>query len=181
VRTASAVALLCLVFSGLMLAQVPQQQVAAPTPQQQMMGYFAGDWTITGTAKISPNSPSAPLTGTEHAEWLPGGSFVEIHSVMKGPMGDIHSTRMLEYNALDKVFTYNAYNSLGQHTMAVGTVEGKTWVWNTEEKLNGVITKGRYTVTFISADAYSFKSEVPKPSGGWVTVMEGKAVRTAGQ
>ena len=59
---------------------------------------------------------------------------------------------MMEYNALDKVYTYNEYNSLGEHVMAVGTVQGNTWVWNTEEKLNGVVTKGRYTVTFVIAE-----------------------------
>jgi hypothetical protein len=85
---------------------------------------------------------------------------------------------MMEYNVNDKVYTYNAYNSLGEHTMAIGTVQGDTWVWNAEEKMNSVITKGRYTVTFISPDAYSFKFAVPQPGGKWATVMEGKATRT---
>jgi hypothetical protein len=172
----------CLLAAGFARAQAPQQMSAPaqqqPTRQQQMMNYFAGDWKLVGTAKISPNTPGSPFTSTEHAEWLPGGFFLEIHSVMKGPLGDVHGTRMMEYNANDKVYTYNAYNSLGEHTMAIGTVQGDTWVWNAEEKINGVITKGRYTVTFISPDTYSFKSEVPQPGGKWATIMEGKATRT---
>lgn len=177
VRSISAVAAFCFILSAGMMAQAPQT-TPTPTPQQQMMGYFAGDWKLSGTVKISPNSPGAPFTSTEHAEWVPGGFFLETHSVMHGPLGDVHGTRMMEYNSLKKVYTYNAYNSLGEHVMAEGTVEGKTWVWNAEEKMNGVITPGRYTVTFISPDSYGFKSEVPKPGGGWATVMEGKATRS---
>jgi hypothetical protein len=174
-----AVITICLLGGAFVSAQTPQEAPAQqqPTQQQQIMNYFAGDWKLAGTSKISPNTPAVPFTSTEHAEWLPGGFFLEIHSVMKGPMGNVHGTRMMEYNALQKVYTYNAYNSLGEHTMAEGTVQGDTWVWNAEEKLNGVVTKGRYTVTFLSPNSYTFKSEVPQAGGKWATVMEGKATR----
>jgi len=66
-----------------------------------MMNYFAGDWKLTGTTKISPSTPGSPFTSTEHGEWVPGGFFLEIHSVMKGPLGDVHGVRMMEYNAAD--------------------------------------------------------------------------------
>ena len=188
VRGISAAVTLCFICGPVAMAQTPQatqgqsspaaQAASMPTQQQQMMGYFAGDWKLAGTVKISPNSPGTPFTSTEHAEWVPGGFFLETHSSMKGPMGDVRGTRMMEYNAADKVYTYNAYNRLGEHVMAIGNVQGSTWVWNAEEKMNGVITKGRYTVTFISPDSYGFKSEVAKPGGGWAVVMEGKATRS---
>jgi hypothetical protein len=178
VRGLGATITVVLLATVLGLAQTPPQQApAAPTQQQQIMNYFAGDWKLAGTEKISPKGAGAPFTSTEHAEWLPGGYFLEIHSVTKGPLGDVHGTRMMEYNPYQKVYTDNAYNSLGEHTMAEGTVQGSTWIWNSEETLNGVVTKGRYTVNFISPDAYSFKSEVLKPGGGWITVREGKATR----
>jgi hypothetical protein len=180
VKSVSSLLTLCLIVGTEMVAQNPQP-AAAPTPQQQMMGYFAGYWTLSGTARISPSGPATPFTATEHSEWVPGNYFLETHTKMHGPMGDVHSTRVLEYNPADKVYTYNAYNSLGEHTMAEGTVQGKTWIWNAEEKLNGVVTKGRYTVTFISPDSYGFKSEVPKAGGGWATVMEGTATRSQPQ
>ena len=75
------------------------------------------------------------------------------------------------------MYTYNEYNSLGEHVVAVGKIEGQKWVWNTTKKLNGVITKGRYITTFVTQDAYSIKSEVQKPGGGWLTVTEGTATR----
>jgi hypothetical protein len=175
------VALVLLLLAGIWaIAQAPQspQSASAPSQQQQMMGYFAGDWMLTGTTKVSPNSPSVPFHSTEHGEWVPGGYFLEIHSVSHGPLGDVHGVRMMEYNAAKQVFTYNAYNSLGEHQVAIGKAQGNTWTWNAEEKMNGVTTPGRYTVTLQSPYSYTFKSEVQKPGGAWVTVMEGTATRT---
>lgn len=179
-RSPSAAAFMWLLVSISAVAQAPQQSASAPapTPQQQVMGYFAGDWTLTGTAKVSPSSPSVPFHATEHGEWVPGGYFVEIHSVSHGPLGDVHGVRMMEYNPEKQVYTYNAYNSLGEHQVAIGNVQSNTWTWNAEEKMNGVTTNGRYTFTAQSPYAYTFKSEVQKPDGTWVTVMEGKATRT---
>src|ERR1035438_113288 len=97
---------------------------------------------------------------------------------MRSPMGNIRGVRVMEYNPADKVYTYNAYNSLGEHQVALGHVQGNTWTWTAEEKMNGVIAKGRYTVTLVSPTSYTFKSEVATPSGGWSTVMEGKATRS---
>lgn len=165
-----------LILTAWALAQT-SPQASAPAPEQQMMGYFAGDWTLTGTAKIDPKTPGTPFHATEHGEWVPGGYFLETKTVMHGPMGDVHSVRMMEWVPQDKAYTYNAYNSLGEHVMAIGTAQGNTWVWNSEKKLNGVVTKGRYVVTLTSPAAYTFKSETAKPGGGWVTVMEGKAER----
>ena len=58
-----------LLLSSLVVAQAPQQ-TSAPgvTPQHQLMGYFAGDWTASGTSKISPKTPAAPFTLKEHGE-----------------------------------------------------------------------------------------------------------------
>lgn len=165
------------IVSAGMMAQ-NSQTGPGPTPQQQMMGYFAGNWKLSGTAKISPKGPATPFTATERGEWVPGNFFLETHTVMHGPMGDVHSTRVMEYDPQDKSYNYNAYNSLGEHIVALGHVEGDTWVWDSEEKLNGVVTKGRYTMTLTSPAAYSFKSQVAKPGGGWATVMEGKATRS---
>jgi hypothetical protein len=93
-------------------------------------------------------------------------------------MGNIRGMRVMEYNPADKVYTYNAYNSLGEHQVATGHVGGNVWTWTADEKMNGVVVKGRYTVTLVSPASYTFKSEVATPSGGWSSVMEGKATRS---
>jgi hypothetical protein len=84
----------------------------------------------------------------------------------------------MEYNADDNVYTYNAYNSLGEHQMATGHVLDNTWTWTSEAKLNGAIAKGRYTITVVSPVVYTFKYETLTSNGSWATVMEGKATRS---
>jgi hypothetical protein len=184
VRNVAAAIAICLFIGTAAVAQSPmaQSQAApAPSPQQLAMGYFAGPWKLTGTSKISPTSPATGYRATATGEWIPGNFFLEIRYVTHGPMGDIHMVRMMEYNPTDSVYTYNEYNSLGEHVVAVGKIEGQKWVWNTTKKLNGVMTKGRYITTFVTQDAYSFKSEVQKPGGGWLTVTEGTATRMPAQ
>jgi hypothetical protein len=158
------------------LAQAPQP-TPTPTPEHQKMGYFAGDWKMQGTTKISPNTPGAPFTSTEHGEWVSGGFFLETHSSMHSVMGDVRGVRVLEYNPADKVYTYNAYNSLGEHQMATGHILDNIWTWTSEAQMNGVIAKGRYTITVVSPASYTFKYETLTQTGSWTTVMEGKATR----
>jgi hypothetical protein len=153
-------------------------QTPTPSPEHQKMGFFAGDWKLQGTMKISPNTPAGPFTSTEHGDWVSGGFFLETHSSMNSVLGNVRGVRVLEYNPADKVYTYNAYNSLGEHTMATGHVVDNTWTWTSDAQLNGVIASGRYTITVISPVAYTFKYETPTPAGAWSTVMEGKATRS---
>ena len=176
----SRIAIIALLLSALALAQAPMQN-AAPglTLQHQAMSFFLGDWTASGTSKISPKSPGAPFTLKEHGEFVTGGYFLETKTSLKGPLGTVNSQRVMGYNVEDKVYTYNVYNSLGEHQVALGHLNGNTWVWNSEEKLNGVVVKGRYTIVENGPNTFTFKSEVADPKGGWATVMEGTATRVA--
>jgi hypothetical protein len=97
---------------------------------------------------------------------------------MTSIMGDTRGVRVMEYNPEDKVYTYNAYNSLGEHWMAIGHVLDKTWTWSSEAKMNGVIAKGLYTVTVSSSELYTFKYETLTQPDTWTIVMEGKATRS---
>ena len=177
----TAVVILGLLAVTLVSAQAPppqpSQTAQGPSQQQSAMGYFAGPWKLTGTTKISPTSPPAPYRATATGEWIPGNFFLEIKYVTHGPLGDVHMVRMMEYNSSASVYTYNEYNSLGEHVEAVGKIQGQKWIWETAKKLNGVAAKGRYITTFISPNSYSFQSQVQKPGGGWVTITEGTATR----
>ena len=142
------------------------------------MSYFAGNWKAEGMMKLSPNGNPAPFSLTETGEWVTDGFFLETKTSMKSPMGHINSVRVMGYNPEDGLYTYNVYNSLGEHQMATGKLQGNTWTWTSEQKLNGVVTQARYTINTVTPDSYTFKQEVATPSGGWATVMEGKASRT---
>jgi len=184
VRKSVAVLAICLLAAIVASAQMggsplsQPQAMPTPSPQQLAMGYFGGSWKVTGTTKISPTSPPVQFTSSQQGEWVPGNFFMEVKSVTHGPLGDVHTVRMMEYNSADSVYTYNEYNSLGEHVVGVGKIEDQKWVWETTKKLNGVTTKGRYISTYVTADAYSIKSEVEKPGGGWLTITDGVATRT---
>ena len=171
-------ALLFLLTTTLAISQTPAAP-AGPTQQQQVMEYFVGNWSLQGTTKISPTSPPAEFTGKEQSAWTQGGYFVETHTDIQGPLGDVRSTRVMEYNPKSHIYLYNLYNSLGEHIIAIGHLSGNTWTWKATQKLNGVIAQARYTFNFVSKDSYTFKEEVqPSPNGAWVTVMQGTATRT---
>src|SRR5271169_5154223 len=168
--------IVCLILSASAFAQ--SQQMPTPTPQHQRMSYFAGNWKAEGMMKLSPNGNAAPFSLTETGEWVTDGFFLETRTSMKSPMGHINSVRVMGYNPEDGLYTYNVYNSLGEHQMATGKLQGNTWTWTSEQRLNGVVTQARYTMTTVTPDSYTFKQEVATPGGGWATVMEGKASRS---
>jgi hypothetical protein len=141
------------------------------------MGYFAGNWKAEGMMKLSPTGNPAPFSLTETGEWVTEGFFLETRTKMKGPMGPINSVRVMGYNPENGLYTYNVYNSLGEHQMATGTLQGNTWTWTAEQKMNGVVVQARYIVTTVTPDSYTFKQEVAIHKGGWATVMEGTATR----
>jgi hypothetical protein len=176
------IAILILLLSSISLAQAPQQpSPPGVLPAHQRMSFFLGDWTASGTSKISPKSPAAPFTLKERGEWVTDGYFLETKSSMKSDLGTVNSQRVMGYNVEDKVYTYNVYNSLGEHQVALGHLNGNTWTWDSVEKLNGITVKGRYTIVETGPDTFTFKSEVADPKGGWISVMEGKAQRVAQQ
>lgn len=167
-----------LVFAATLATSQNPAAPAGPTPQQQVMEYFVGNWSLQGTQKISPTSPPAEFTGKEQSAWTQGGYFVETHTDIHGPLGDVRSTRVMEYNPKSHLYLYNVYNSLGEHIIAIGHLDGNVWTWKATEKLNGVIAETRYTFNFVSKDSYTFKEELqPSPKGAWVTVMQGTATR----
>ncbi len=164
--------------AGSGLTPPDSQPILFPTPEHEKMNYFAGDWKLQGTMKVSSTVSGGDFTSTEHSEWVSGNFFLQTQSSMHSVMGDVRGVRVMEYNADDKVYTYNAYNSLGEHQMATGHVMDHVWTWTSEAKMNGVIAKGRYTITVVSPLVYTFKYETQTPAGAWSTVMEGKAMRS---
>lgn len=155
------------------------QSTSGATPQHQMMNYFQGNWKIAGTMKVNPKDAGQPFTITESSNWVSGGFFLETHSQMQSPMGAINGVRVMEYNSQKKSYAYNAYNSAGEHIIAVGELQGNDWVWQSVANMDGIDVKGRWTITYVSPTSYKFKQERSTPTGGWDTIMEGVATRTS--
>ena len=70
--------ILVIALSSIAIAQAPQQaNPSGVLPQHQRMSFFLGDWTASGTSKISPKGNAAPFTLKEHGDWVTDGYFLE--------------------------------------------------------------------------------------------------------
>lgn len=171
---------LCLVlFSGLMIAQAPQQP-PKPGPEQKRLGYFVGKWTSEADIKANPFMQTGKMTSTDDCQWFDGGFSVVCHAEGKSPMGPSKAIAILGYNMEDKVYTYYELNN-GPMTMASvpkGTVQGDTWTYTDQAKMGGKAVSSRYTITELSPTSYSFKWEMQGDDGSWKTVMEGRSKKS---
>ena len=163
-----------LLFGTILLAQA-QMQMPKPGPELKKLDIFLGSWAMDGDTKPGPMGPGGKFTGTEKNEWMEGSYFLLGHDDFKTPMGDGKGLSFLGYSTEEKVYTYDAFNSMGEADHAKGTVEGDTWTWTSEQKMGGQIIKGRYTIKMTSPTTYDMKYEMSQDGTNWSTVMEGKA------
>lgn len=161
-------------------AQTPPQ---APKPalELQRLNYFVGSWTTEADMKPGPFGPGGKYISKNHAEWMPGGFFLTSHNNMKTPMGPGTELAVMGYKPDDKVYTYDAYNSMGEADHSTGTLSGDTWTWTSDEKVGGKMIKGRFIIKELSPTAYSFKFDMQPEGGEWATLMEGKSTKIVGK
>lgn len=171
-RVSATILVVTLAFAAAASAQMK------PGPEQKKLEYFVGTWSMDGDTKPGPMGPGGKFTGTEHIEWMDGGFFLVAHGEDKTPMGSSTGLAVWGYSSQDKVYTYHEFNSMGESVSATGMVDGDTWTWNNEEKMNGKVMKGRYTIKQLSPTSYAFKFEMQPEGAEWATIMEGKATKT---
>jgi hypothetical protein len=176
-RTFNLIAILLVVGATWAWAQ-QAPEMPKPGPEQQRLRYFVGDWRTEGDMKASPFGPAGKFMGTDHAVML-GDFFVVTHSDGKGPMGSMKALSTLAYDPKEKVYTYDEYNSMGQHEVSKGTVSGDTWTWTNEEEMGGKTMKGRFILKEVSPTAYTFKYEISEDGNSWTNVMDGKTTKIA--
>jgi hypothetical protein len=124
------IVLLMFALSSIAMAQAPQQaNPSGVLPQHQRMSFLLGDWTASGSSKISPEGHAAPFTLKEHGDWVTDGYFLETKTAINSDLGSVNSVRVMGYNVEDKVYAYNVYNSLGEHQLALGHLNGSTCTW----------------------------------------------------
>ena len=173
-------ALAVLMFAVVAAAQNPPA-TPKPGPEIEKLKYFVGEWKQEGAIAASHMANAGKYTGTYHNAMAPGGFFVEMHSTNESGMGKWTATSFLGYNAQDKVYTYDEFDSTGGHTVAKGKLEGDTWTWTNESKMGDKTMNGRYTEKITSPTSYDFKFESSEDGGKtYSTFLEGKATRTAG-
>ena len=166
--------LLCAAFAA---AQTQPQTPPKPGPEVKKLDYFAGNWKSEGDMKPSQFGPGGKFSATEKNEWMPGEFFLLSNADENTPMGNGKGLAIFGYDTNEKVYTYQAYNSMGEAEHAKGTLSGDTWTWTNEEKMQGKVMRGRYVVKTLSPTSYTFKFEMAPEGGDWATVMEGKATK----
>ncbi len=175
-KRAPTLALVALMFSAtLSLAQAPS--MPKPAPELEKAKFFLGDWKVSGDVKPGLMGPGGAFTGTQHGQWMAGKFFVVLNSTTNmGPM-KITGTGYLGYNPGEKVYTYHEFSSDGEAVDARGTVDGDTWTWTNEEKMQGKVVKGRFIEKITSPTSYDIKFEASVDGGEYATVMEAKATK----
>jgi len=170
----------CVALLVLLTAASPQAQMGPPTPSPELkkVEFMAGDWTAEGTAFPIGGMPGGKFSSSSHAEWMEGNFFLVEHSDfdMTG-MGKMKELAVLGYDAERKVYTYTAYNSMGEAESSTGTVDGDTWTWLSDEHMGGMKMKGRFTMKVVSPTSYNMKFELSQDGKEWNTAMEGKATK----
>jgi hypothetical protein len=92
-------------------------------------------------------------------------------------MAKIHELAVMGYDSDRKIYTYRAFNNMGQADEATGTVDGDTWTWSSDEHFGPTTMKGRFTMKVLSPTSYTIKYELSPDGKDWNTFMEGKATK----
>ena len=174
-KKAPALALIAVcVFAAAAAAQAPPK----PGPELQKLQYLVGTWRSEADLKPSSFGPGGKFITTDHFEWMDGGFYLVNHSKSTGAMGNITTLAVMGYDAEEKVYTYDEYNSNGEVDYSKGTVQGDTWTWTSTSKMGGQSMRGRFTMKIVSPTVYNFKFELAAGTADFATIMEGKSTKT---
>lgn len=174
-KLAAAAALLS-VLAGAVPAQAPPQ-MPKPGPEHKRLQYFVGQWTSEFDMKPGPFGPGGKVTMIDRCEMLAGDFFLVTHSTGKSQMGEMKGLSVWGYDPEEKIYTFAAYNSFGMAEHFKGTVQGDTWTWTSESKVEGKIVKSRFTLKEVSPSLYTFRYDASADGAAWANVMEGKATK----
>ncbi|HXB22474.1 MAG TPA: DUF1579 family protein [Candidatus Solibacter sp.] len=170
----STIILIALMVCGVVAtAQMPEPR--KPGTEEKNLAYFVGNWKMDGDLKAGPMGPGGKFTGTERDEWLPGDFYLVSHSEGSSPMGNEIALAIIGYDPAKKVYTYDAYNNMGQAEHATGAFDGTTWTWNSDMNMGGKNMKGRFIIKETSPTSYDFKFEMSEDGNTWTSAMDGKA------
>jgi Protein of unknown function (DUF1579) len=170
----------CAALFALIAAVSLYTQTARPSPAPELknLDFMAGTWTAEGTMTPGPGMPGGKWTMTTKAEWMQGNFFLVENSDMDfGAMGKGKEVAYLGYDPDKKMYTYRAFNSMGEAEDSTGTVNGDTWTWTSDEHMNGMTMKGRFSMKVLSPTSYTMKFELSQDGTNWTTAMEGKATK----
>ena len=158
-------------------AALAQTEAPKPGPEVKKLDVLAGSWTGEGDIKPSPMGPGGKMTESEKCEWMEGGYFLVCHVDFKSSMGNGYGMGVMGYSKDDKAYTYHEFNSWGEAMDSKGAMDGDTWTWTSDEKVDGKMMKGRFVMKITSATSYDFTYETSPDGTKWTMAVDGKATK----
>jgi hypothetical protein len=167
-----------IVFCMFLVAANAVAQMPTPTPPPELskLAFLAGNWTTEGEMKPSSMGPGGKMSSDDEIHWMDGKFYLVMHSKFKGALGTGTSLAVFGYDPERKAYTYNDF-SMGQNGSSLGTVDGNTWTWLSDEKMGGQTFKGRFTMVVQSPTAYTYKYEMSPDGTDWKVAMDGKSTK----
>ncbi len=148
-----------------------------PSAENKKLGAFVGTWKDEAEMKPGPFGPGGKMSMTETCEWYTNGFSLECHTDTTGFMGNIKTLTLMNYNAVQKVYTIYELNSFGHTNSAKGSVDGDTWTFVSEEDMGGKVVRTRTTIKMPSPDTALMNAELSVDGGAWTPLMELKGTR----
>jgi len=163
--------------AALAVAQTPPAP-PKPGPEVKKLGAFVGKWTSEGEMKPGPMGPGGKVTGTDSCEWISGGFGVMCRENGSMPgAAKMVAMGMMGYDSESKMYTYHEVDSMGEVVTSQGKVDGDTWTWESDSKVNGQTMHTKYTMKFTSKDAHDYKFEMGPNENSMSVIMEGTEKR----
>lgn len=167
---------LVLLFAAHGMAQAPADP-PKPGPEHQKLAYFVGKWDTEGDMKPGTFGPGGKITSTQSCEWFDGDFALVCHSDARTQTGSVKGLSIMAWDPAAKTYTYFSTNSEGRGTFSRGTVEGDTWTWNSESKMNGKPVVVRFTLKQVSSDVATYKFEMGAAGEPLKLMMDGTETR----
>ncbi len=161
----------------LTLSAFAQMEPPKPGPEHKKLDVFAGSWTLDGEMKPTEWGPGGKLTEKSKCEWMDGNFFLVCHATFESSMGNGSAVSVMGYSTDDKTYTYREFNSMGEFDDSRGSVDGDTWTWTSDEKMDAKTFKGKFTMKITTPASYTFTFEMSPDGTKWTTIMDGKATK----
>jgi hypothetical protein len=171
------VVVVLLAFSPIGLAQQsagPPQ----PGPEEKRLGWWVGKWRSEADMKLIEFGPGGKVTGNQSCEWFAGGFHVVCRAEFSvSGMGEEKVLVIFSYNREEKAYVQYRIDNWGHTGTIKGTVQGDTWTWQTESKIQGKVVHWRGTYKEVPPDTAMLTFEMQGDDGKWNVTGEEKFSR----
>lgn len=169
----------CAAIAALQLASADEPPAPVPGAGHAELGYFVGTWSTVGEFKPGIFGPGGKMNATETCEWFEGRFSIVCRADSQFPSGPNKSIGIQGYSTEDGKYTYYGADSSGMTmtTVSRGTLQGDTWTWQDESKVDGKEIRTRVTMKVLSPTRYDFRMDAQGADGTWSPLIESRATK----